>query len=329
LEEAKRSLDEQDKRLADFKRQYTGMLPEDQGGNVNILNTLTSQLDAATQQVSSLEQNQSVVDAMLSQQSQANASGAQSPAQISLQQRQLEALQEQEAALSAHYTDDYPDLKEVRRKIADLEKSIAKAPPTPAVASTPVAHPDSVGAQQLRAQLAGLRLAIQSKRKQQEQLQAEIRNYQGKIQGTPQVEEEEKQLTRDYQTAQNFYDSLLAKMNQSQMATDLEHRQEGETFNVLDQPNLPDSPRFPNQSVFAMGGLAAGLALGVVIVALLEYRDTALRSERDVWAFTQLPTLGVIAWSANAEQGQSGNPGLFKRLFRRKSSRKLLADAPG
>jgi uncharacterized protein involved in exopolysaccharide biosynthesis len=172
-------------------------------------------------------------------------------------------------------------------------------------------------------------MAIQEKRKQQEQLQAEIRGYQGKMQATPQVEEQEKELTRDYTTAQNFYDSLLEKMNQSQMATDLEHRQEGETFNVLDQPNLPDSPLWPKQSVFAMGGLAAGLAIGLGIIALLEYRDTALRSERDIWAFTQLPTLAVIGWSGEAAKSGTGKPGLFQRLFKRKSSRKLLADAPG
>jgi capsular polysaccharide biosynthesis protein len=79
------------------------------------------------------------------------------------------------------------------------------------------------------------------------------------------------------------------------MATALEHRQQGEQFRVMDAPNLPEEPSFPNRMVFAGGGLAAGLFLGLLIAALLEYRDTSVRNERDIWAFTKLPTLAILS----------------------------------
>jgi capsular polysaccharide biosynthesis protein len=85
------------------------------------------------------------------------------------------------------------------------------------------------------------------------------------------------------------------------MATDLERRQQGEQFRVMDEPNLPESPFSPKRPVFVAGGLAAGLGLGLLIVGLLEYMDTALRTERDIWAFTKLPTLGVIAFNGDPE----------------------------
>jgi capsular polysaccharide biosynthesis protein len=84
-------------------------------------------------------------------------------------------------------------------------------------------------------------------------------------------------------------------MNESSMATALEQRQQGEQFRVMDAANLPDAPTFPNRRVFAGGGLAAGLVLGLLLAALLEYRDTSLRNERDIWAFTKLPTLAFIS----------------------------------
>jgi capsular polysaccharide biosynthesis protein len=84
-------------------------------------------------------------------------------------------------------------------------------------------------------------------------------------------------------------------MNESSMATALEQRQQGEQFRVMDAPNLPDAPSFPNHVVFACAGFAGGLGLGMLLAGLLEYRDTSLRNERDVWAFTKLPTLAIIS----------------------------------
>jgi polysaccharide chain length determinant protein (PEP-CTERM system associated) len=335
LDEAKHNLDDQDAKLAAFQRQYFGMLPGDETNNVNLLTTLNSQLDATTQSIQNLEQNKAVMEAMLSQQAAQqptqSVSGANTQTPFA-QQKELDDLEAQEAQLSALYTDNYPDLKDVRRKIADLRKQMAKAASAPPVApsSTAVApsRSDSASVQQLRAQIHGYDLAIQAKHKQQDQLEQQIRTYQARIQSSPQVEEQQKELTRDYQTSQEAYDHLLSEMNQSQMATDLELRQGGETFSLLDAANLPDTPTFPKPGIFALGGLAAGLGIGLVFIAFLEYRDTALRSERDVWAFTELPTLAVIAWSGEMME-RDKKLGRLKRLFGRKGPDNLIADAPG
>jgi len=182
--------------------------------------------------------------------------------------------------------------------------------------------------QQLRTQIKLIDSTIAAKHRDQEQIDAQIRGYQGKVQASPQIEEQEKELTRDYQTTLDAYNSLKTSLDQSKMAGDLEMRQQGETFNLLDAANLPESPTFPNRAVFGGAGFAGGLVLGLLIIAFLEYKDTALRSERDIWAFTQLPTLAVIAW---ADESGANSPGgsRLARLFRRKSAKSQLADAPG
>ena len=331
LDGAKRNLDDLDSKVATFSRQYSGMLPGDEGNTMSIINSLNSQLEATTGQLQSLEQNRAVGQTQLALLEQNNAipitSVVQSP---QTQQAELDSLLAQEAELTAHYKPDYPDVKAIERKIADKRRELDKAAsnPTPVTpAAVAPKRPDSPNVVFVRAQLHGLDVQIQAKHKQQDALQAQIRSYQGRIQASPEIAAQFKGLTRDYDTAQSFYTQLLQKKNQSQMTTDLENRQEGETFTVLDAATLPTEPIFPKQSVFAMGGVGGGIALGLLIVGLLEYRDTAMLSERDVWEFTKLPTLAVIAWSGGV--AETKQPGRLKRLFSRKPPKDMLADAPG
>jgi uncharacterized protein involved in exopolysaccharide biosynthesis len=212
----------------------------------------------------------------------------------------------------------------LRKKIA----AAAAAPPAAVTGSAPT-RGDSPAMQDLKARIRSADVAIQAKRAEQAQLEQQIRAYQGRIQSSPQVEEQFKELTRDTQSSQALYDKLRTQMEQSQMTTDLENRQEGETFSVLDAPNLPTEPMFPKVPVFAGGGVAGGLFVGLLIVGLIEYKDTALRSERDVWAFTQLPTLAVIAWSGDIAHSDPASLGPKKGPFSRKPPKDMLADAPG
>ncbi len=294
LAQAKSNLDQQDAKLAEFQRKYIGKLPGEESPNMNMLTSLNAQLDAATQALSRMEQDKTYQESMLAQLTHEAAVLPAPKPVLDERQTQLAALEAQADELSARYTPEYPDLIAVRRKIADLRREIARSPAVAAAAAGPVRTPDSPSVQQLRAQIHSSEQGINAKRSEQMQIQSAIRTYQDRIQSSPLVEEQYKALTRDYQTAQKFYDDLLAKMNQSKMATDLERRQQGEQFRVMDEPNLPESPSFPNRILFAAGGSVFGLILGLGIVAFIEYRDTSLRSDRDVFAFTNLPTLATI-----------------------------------
>jgi hypothetical protein len=79
--------------------------------------------------------------------------------------------------------------------------------------------------------------------------------------------------------------------------------------------------------VFALGGVFGGIALGVLIVAFIEYKDTALRTERDVWELTHLPTLAVIAFSGEVAAVKQDHVTRVKRLFGRKPPKEALVDA--
>jgi len=68
VEDAKRAIDEQDAKLANFKKQYMGQLPGDVDNNMRMLMSLNSQLDATTQTLSRAQQDKAYTESMLAQQ---------------------------------------------------------------------------------------------------------------------------------------------------------------------------------------------------------------------------------------------------------------------
>jgi polysaccharide chain length determinant protein (PEP-CTERM system associated) len=296
LTEAKAKLDEQDARLAAFKTRYIGSLPDEEKTNLNLLMGLTSQLDAATQALARAQQDKTFAESMLTQQIGAWQAGQSGRSPETLDQ-QLAMLQIQLASLQSRYTDDYPDVIKAKNDIAALKKKIAeneeqKGQAVPDKTPKSTVEPSQVS--QLRAQIHNYDQVIAEKTREQDQIKHEIKIYQERVQSSPIIEQQFKELTRDHQTALDFYNDLLRKRDQSAMATDLEHHQEGEQFRVLDPANLPDHPSFPNRPLFALGGFGGGLGLGLAIAFLLEMKDSSMRSERDVEYTLHLPVLAMI-----------------------------------
>jgi polysaccharide chain length determinant protein (PEP-CTERM system associated) len=296
LDDAKARLDEQDAKLANFQRHYLGSLPDDTQMNINVLQGLNSQLDAATQAIGHAQQDKTFAESALNQQLVA-WQGNQDGHSPQTQEQQLISLENQLADLKSKYTDDHPDVIRIKSDIEALQKKIAETTMETEPAATekgtraPVEPPQI---QLLRAQIYLSNETIKERTAQQAEIQQRIKLYQLRVESSPGVFQEYKQVTRDYQTALDFYNELLKKRDQSAMATDLERRQEGEQFQVLDPANLPDNPSFPKKINFELGGLAAGLALGCGVTVLVEMQDTSLKSEKDVEALLHVPVLATV-----------------------------------
>ena len=262
LNDAKRSLDEQDARLAQFQRKYIGALPEQESSNLNMLTSLNTQLDAATQSLSRMQQEKTYLEALVGQQTNALDSPDSARASPQVAEAELQKLEAQATELETRYTPDHPDVVKIHREIEAQKQKLAASTqsgePKKAVQSN---QPEF---QKLQAQLTSLDEGIVAKKREQARIQQQMNVYQARIAASPAVQEQYKQVTRDYQTALQFYNDLLAKRNRSEMAMDLDRRQQGEQFLVMDPPNLPERPVFPNRILFGIGGLAGGLSLRTI-----------------------------------------------------------------
>jgi len=296
LADAKTKLDEQDARLAAFKSKYIGALPDEERTNLNLLMGLTTQLDAATQALAGAQKDKSFAESMLAQQLTAWQASQTDHNPETLQQ-QLSALEAQLATLQARYTDGHPDVIKTKSDVEALKKQVAESEQQNRAKEDDAkskAAVEPLQIQQLRAQIHQYDKIVTEKASEQDQIKQQIKMYQARVQSSPGVEQQYKLLTRDYQTAFDFYNDLLKKRDQSAMATSLERHQQGEQFRVLDPANLPDQPSFPNRPLFAGAGFGAGLALGLGLAFLLEIRDTSLKTERDVEFALRLPVLAMV-----------------------------------
>jgi polysaccharide chain length determinant protein (PEP-CTERM system associated) len=310
VDDAKRALDDQDAKLAAFKRQYMGQLPTDAENNMRILMSLNTQLDATTQTLNRAQQDKAYTESLLGQQLAAWKTSQSSTNPQTLEQ-QLNILQAQLLQLQARYTDDHPDviktksdIAEVQKKLAEINAASGKATDTNQKATA--AEPPEI--RQLRLQVHQYENVIAQTTADQKRLESQIQLYQGRTAMSPTIEEQYKQLTRDYDNAQNFYRDLLAKKSSSELAASMETEQQGEQMRVLQPSGFPEAPSFPNRLLFAGGGLGAGLVLGIGIAIWLEIRDKSIRTEKDAAAAMDLPLLVSVPW-VSEESEETAVPG--------------------
>ena len=146
----------------------------------------------------------------------------------------------------------------------------------------------------MRADIESLERQIAFKETEEKRLRDTLGAYQSRIEQIPGVESEWVALTRDYKTQQAAYESLLAKSEQSRVAVELERRQIGEQFRVLDPARPPVRPTGIKRLQVNVIGAAAGLLLGLAVSALLELRDRTFHSVQDVQDVLQLPIIAHV-----------------------------------
>jgi uncharacterized protein involved in exopolysaccharide biosynthesis len=321
VEDAKRAIDEQDSKLAAFKKQYMGQLPGDADNNMRILMSLNSQLDATTQTLGRAQQDKTYTESMLAQQTAAWKSSQSSSNPQTLEQ-QLTQLQGQLLQLQARYTDDHPDVIKTKADIAEIEKKL-KQINAAAAASTATDTNDKGSAteppeiRQLRLQIHQYQGVIEQATLDQKRLQSQIGVYQSKTAMSPGIEEQYKLLTRDNENAQDFYKELLKKKSSADLGSNMENQQQGEQMHILAPAGQPVDPSFPNRPLFAAGGMGAGLALGLLIAIWLEFSDKSIRTEKDAAAIMDLPLLISVPWLGEDEDEAAANGNGRRRFWGR------------
>lgn len=311
LLEARSRLIEQEKRLEAYREKHAGELPSQLSSNMQAIQNLQVQLQTLAQSLSQDRDRLLMLDRMVADTAAlatvATAGPNGEPQDIShlSAAQQLEIKRTELRALEMRLKEGHPDLSRAKRAIAELERRTdAEALEQPLTPGSPgstvaggVSRPElqrQMRLGDLGAEREALKPRIAQKEREEAQLRAMLGGYQSRIAAVPSRETELVELTRDYETLRLGYTTLLAKSENARMSVNLERRQIGEQFRVLEPARLPERPISPNRVQIDTMGLLGGLALGLGLVVLLEYRDRSLRTEADVRTALRLPVLAVI-----------------------------------
>jgi len=283
-----------EKELKEYREKYMGELPEQLGSNLNMLLRLEEQLKV--KQTSLLDANNKLAMLMdqISQGALLFGQGATvtGDGRIVSDFGQSISLDQAKAMLSyleTRYTQKHPDIIRIKKIISDLEKNKQNNKDAP--------NGSQYIPQNAKMEVEGIKININTLTTDIAKLKSQIRVYEGRIENTPKREQELKSSERDYNNIRASYDMMLNKKLESEISVNMEKKQKGEKFQIIDPARIPEKPVFPNMKILFLLTLVAGPNIGLGLVFLLEYLDTSFRSPKDIESglgFSVLATIPLI-----------------------------------
>ena len=268
---------------AQVKADNPGRLPEDMATNQRLLENAIDNLRRAQRELAEAQSD----EAFYRQQS-LQAQAVALPNDEGNPERRLEMLQIKLGEYrSRGFTEKHPDIVATQQEIAQLQQRIEAE-------GGAKETPRSLPQQQAEAEVRRAQLKIQAGQQDIERLTKQVEEVQTRIATSPRVEEQLLGLRREYDSLLKSVDEYGAKRLEASTAANMERRQKGEQFRVLDSAVPPPDPASPRRLVIIVVGLMLGLALGGGVGLLLESADSSFHGARDLQQKLRIPVLAEI-----------------------------------
>jgi polysaccharide chain length determinant protein (PEP-CTERM system associated) len=297
LAAAERELKEVEKNLKTFKERHNGSLPDQLDANLKTLDRFNLDNQNLSDEIRRLEERKIFYEQQLSSIEVSNAPKVVNVINESTLEKQLSDLQLRLSKLRSEFTDSYPDVVILRDQIRDLEGKISESKPqieSQKIESTSASEMQIKRLNDLSGQIKFVSTEIETLKDRRAKMLNLIKEYERRIESTYQNEMELSSLVRDYDISKANYETLLSKKLNAKMSENLEKRQQGEQFKVIDPANLPINPYMPNRmKITLIGSLCSGI-LGAGLILLFEYLYPYFRKPEDFQQVSALPLLSTI-----------------------------------
>jgi polysaccharide chain length determinant protein (PEP-CTERM system associated) len=293
VERLRKELEEQESIVNLYKSQHQKELPEQLDANLRTLEQMGRDLESGRLRLTSLEERKAFIeDTRIGMASIADGSGA---ARSILARAGIDSRKRELELLRSRYSDKHPDVVRLKQEIESTPVQ-----ETSQTAGAEVAEKSKVGGggssrnQFVDIQSDVLASEITLLRQRNNKLQSEIAAYQNRVNTTPMRAIELSKITRNYDITLTKFRELLSKEFDSQLSENMERKQKGEQFQVVDPASLPESPVAPNRTRILLVGLVLGLAAAFGAAFLIDNLDTSIRGSEDIDGVTDLPLLAML-----------------------------------
>lgn len=285
-------LEQQEKQIKEFKQRYMGELPEQLETNLRALDRFQLELKSTVEALKAAEERKESIEKILA------SAKAQTPSGDGVLLARLEQLKAHLSNLQAEYKEDYPDIAITRKEIKEIEEVLAakerfsgaeKGQETASIPRDPFT-------QNLATQLREVNLEISTLKTRWANLTKQIELFERRVENTPAREQQLMTIMRDYENLQRNYQSLLAKRLEAKISENLEKRQQGEIFRILDPANYPTVPYKPNRWLIVIMGILIAAGSGFGLAYLREQMDQSFLSEEDLVEVVRIPVLASVPY---------------------------------
>lgn len=282
-----------EQRLAKFKAEYGGALPEMQSHNITEVDRAQRDLEAIQQQELLAEEKESQLQLQL------NNLSPSLTAAVSDVRTELAKLRAQLADAEQRYTPEHPEVKRLRRAIAEMGAQ------NEASSRVAAGLPDNPEYLAVRSQLEAARRSMRTLQASESRARREISTYEGHLATAPNVEREYRQLEREYENERTRYEDVQGKMKNAALARTMENQDRGEKFSLMRAPVTPRNPYFPNRAGIVLLGLVLGSALAFGYAALRDAMDPTVRSSSDLQGIMETTAIGTVPVIVNPSERRS------------------------
>jgi uncharacterized protein involved in exopolysaccharide biosynthesis len=267
LQNAERDLREQERMIREFKEEHRGELPDELEANLRKLEQLQSQRQSLAMQVAEAETRLAMI---------LSANDSNSP------EARLAALKNKLAEETSVHTDEHPNVSSLRRQIETLEEAIERD-------SGDTSAPFAIRSTLVTAE----RRTLAELRRQQEVTEARLGEIDVRVANTPKRQEELNGLEEKVGVLRGNYRDFLRKVQEAELAQNLESAQQGERVVILDRAAPPTQPVRSRQK-YVLAGIVVALGFSLAVGFMLELADPVVVSSNHVETALGLPVLGSV-----------------------------------
>lgn len=323
LEKTRKRLEERERKLSAFRGKYLGGLPDELESNLRTLDRLQEQLVSKNDQLREHRTNLTLLESQISaarKEKTAARKSAMGPVagdEAGYAGGAVDPLYQAQKTyddLLTTYTEKHPDVVRAKKNLEKLKEAAAREKESAGTRTTPApVSPAESAADEGLSQVLLSRQRLQSDIRQlQEEIKAieeKMTVYQKRVEETPKRELELQSLKRDYNNIRDIFNSLLDRKLEAELSVNMEKKQKGEQFRILDHARLPEKPISPDVKKYLIFSLIAGLAMGGGVIFLLEFFDAAIRRDEqieDELGLTILASIPKLKGKGDRKKGRLG-----------------------